>query len=208
MAIDEHPGQRHRPGDLGRGRPELSDADIGHPRRRAFCAPRRRRRPLRVTAPASSADAPQALRRQRITVDRYATLVRIAVDAWRAGRINEAGLSCARSVAVGRRCFGGSATPLPRPDPRLSNRRALRPRVEHPLEVVAAEHDVHHRVPARALVHELVVQLVRVQQPVLYEPGIVEGRGEGASLLGRQRCVGADLRDEVIGGGEIRRRCR
>jgi hypothetical protein len=46
------------------------DADIGHPRRRAFCAPRRRRRPFRVKAPAASADAPPALGRQRITVVR------------------------------------------------------------------------------------------------------------------------------------------
>jgi hypothetical protein len=63
-------------------------------------------------------------------------------------------------------------------DRRFSNGRALRPgwrlrwcpRVEHPLEVVGAEHDVDHRVLALVVVVELVVQLVRVPQPVLFDP--------------------------------------
>ena len=49
-----------------------------------------------------------------------------------------------------------------------------------------AEHDVHHGVPAPVAVVELVIQLIRVQQPVPFEPCIVEGCGKGASLVGRE----------------------
>ena len=50
-----------------------------------------------------------------------------------------------------------------------------------------AERDVHDGVPAPVLVVELVIQPIEVQQPVPFEPCIVEGGGKGASLVGRER---------------------